>query len=236
MESIGTLAAGVAHEFNNFLGGIVGYADLALRIGQPEKMTKHLGEIIRISQEAKEVVRQLLSFSKKVGEETWLPVDLEKVLREAAELVTRELHRQAIQLELRLEKVPPIMGHYEQLVQVFLNLFINAVHAIGQGGKIAVRMAPLGESIRVEVADNGSGITPENLPKIFDPFFSTKGVYGDGSQPGTGLGLTICYNVVRAHGGEITVTSEVGAGTTFTLTFPLPRKAPVSPPAQSAVP
>ncbi|HXF49461.1 MAG TPA: GAF domain-containing protein [Verrucomicrobiae bacterium] len=236
MESIGTLAAGVAHEFNNFLGGIVGYADLALRIGQPEKMTKNLGEIIRISQEAKEVVRQLLSFSKKVGEGTWLPVDLEKVMREAADLVARELHRQAIQLEWRLEKTPPLMGQHEQLVQVFLNLFINAVHAIGQGGKIAVRMAPLGESIRVEVADNGSGITPENLPKIFDPFFSTKGVYGDGSQPGTGLGLTICYNVVRAHGGEITVASEVGAGTTFTLTFPLPRKAPVSPPTRSAVP
>jgi signal transduction histidine kinase len=214
----------------------VGYADLALRIGQPEKMTKNLGEIIRISQEAKEVVRQLLSFSKKVGEETWITVNLEKVMREAADLVARELHRQAIQLEWRLEKTPPLMGQYEQLVQVFLNLFINAVHAIGQGGKISVRMTPLGESIRVEVADNGSGITPENLSKIFDPFFSTKGVYGDGSQPGTGLGLTICYNVVRAHGGEITVTSEVGAGTTFTLTFPLPRKAPVSPPAKSAVP
>ncbi len=224
MESIGTLAAGVAHEFNNFLGGIVGYADLALRIGQPERMVKNLGEIIRISQEAKQVVQQLLSFSKKMGEETWLPVDMEKVLSEASDLVTRELHRQAIQLEWRVEKTPSIMGHYEQLVQVFLNLFINAIHAIGQKGKLAVRLTAAGESLRIEVTDNGSGINSENLPKIFDPFFSTKGVYGDGSQPGTGLGLTICYNVVRSHGGEITVASEVGVGTTFTLTFPLPRK------------
>ncbi|MGH8003427.1 MAG: GAF domain-containing protein, partial [Limisphaerales bacterium] len=235
MESIGTLAAGVAHEFNNFLGGIMGYADLALRIGQPERMTKNLGEIIRISQEAKQVVQQLLSFSNKVGEETWLPVDMDKVLREASQLVTRELHRQAIELEWRVEKTPPIMGHYEQLVQVFLNLFINAIHAIGQSGKLSVRSATAGESLQIEVADNGSGIKPENLPKIFDPFFSTKGVYGDGSQPGTGLGLTICYNVVRAHGGGIAVSSEVGVGTTFTLTFPLPRKLPAPRPAKTPV-
>ncbi len=235
MESIGTLAAGVAHEFNNFLGGIVGYADLALRIGQPERMVKNLGEIIRISQEAKQVVQQLLSFSKKMGEETWLPVDLEKVLGEASGLVTRELHRQAIQLEWRLEKAPSIMGHYEQLVQVFLNLFINAIHAIGQKGKLSVRLSASRETLRIEVADNGAGIKPENLPKIFDPFFSTKGVYGDGSQPGTGLGLTICYNVVRAHGGTIEVSSEAGVGTTFTLTFPLPQKLPAARPAKAPV-
>ncbi|HLG93472.1 MAG TPA: ATP-binding protein, partial [candidate division Zixibacteria bacterium] len=228
VESIGTLAAGVAHEFNNFLGGIMGYADLALRIGQPERMVKNLGEIIRISEEAKQVVQHLLSFSKKMGEETWLPVDMEKVLREATGLVTRELHRQVIQLEWRVEKTPPIMGHYEQLVQVFFNLFINAIHAIGQSGKLSVRLAATGESLQIKVTDNGSGIKPENLPKIFDPFFSTKGVYGDGRQPGTGLGLTICYNVVRAHGGDIAVSSEVDVGTTFTLTFPLPRKLPVS--------
>ncbi len=229
MESIGTLAAGVAHEFNNFLGGIMGYADLALRIRQPERMTKNLEQIILISQEAKQVVQHLLSFSKNVGEETWLPVDLEKVLGEAAKLVARELHRNGVQLEWRVEKTPPIMGHYEQLVQVFLNLFINAVHAIGQGGRLLVAASSAGEAIRVSVADTGSGIKPEYLAKIFDPFFSTKGVYGDGSQPGTGLGLTICYNVVRAHGGEIAVSSELGLGTTFTLTFPLTRKLPASP-------
>jgi len=224
MESIGTLAAGVAHEFNNFLGGIMGYADLALRIGQPERMAKNLGEIIRISQEAKQVVQHMLSFSKKVGEETRLPVDMEKVLKEAAELVTQELHRKGIELDWRVEKMSPIMGHYEQLIQVFLNLFINAVHAISQRGKLSVTASITGDAIRIVVADTGSGIKPENLPKIFDPFFSTKGVYGDGSQPGTGLGLTICYNVVRAHGGIIEVSSEVGVGTTFTLTFPLARK------------
>ena len=235
MESIGTLAAGVAHEFNNFLGGIMGYADLALRVGRPERMVKNLEEIIRISEEAKEVVQQLLSFSKNVGEETWLPVDLEKVLREAALLVTRELHRQAIELEWKVEKVPPIMGHHEQLVQVFLNLFINAVHAIEQRGKILVRLSAEEKSLRVEVADTGSGIKPENLSKIFDPFFSTKGVYGDGRQPGTGLGLTICYNVVRAHGGDITVASEVGVGTTFSLKFPLPQQLTAPRPAKTTV-
>ncbi len=224
MESIGTLAAGVAHEFNNFLGGIMGYADLALRIGQPERMAKNLEQIIRISQEAKQVVQHLLSFSKKVGAEAWLPVDMEKVLKEASELVTQELHRKGIELDWRVEKTPPIMGHYEQLVQVFLNLFINSIHAIAPSGKLSVTASVSRDAIRVGVADTGSGIKPENLPKIFDPFFSTKGVYGDGSQPGTGLGLTICYNVVRAHGGEIAVSSEVGVGTAFTLTFPPARK------------
>lgn len=224
VESVGTLAAGVAHEFNNFLGGIMGYADLALRIGQPERMTRNLEQIIRISQEAKQVVQHLLSFSKKVGEEAWLPVDMEKVLKEASELVTQERHRKGIELDWRVEKTPPMMGHYEQLVQVFLNLFINSIHAIGPSGKLSVTTSVSENAIRVGVTDTGSGIKPENLPKIFDPFFSTKGVYGDGSQPGTGLGLTICYNVVRAHGGDIAVTSEVGVGTTFTLTFPLVRK------------
>ncbi len=235
MESIGTLAAGVAHEFNNFLGGIMGYADLAVRIGQPARMAKNLAEIIRISQEAKQVVQQLLSFSKKMGEEAWLAVDLEKVLKEAAELVTRELHRKGTELEWRVEKTPLIMGHREELVQVFLNLFINAVHAMGPGGKLSIVSSVLEEAIRIRVADTGSGIKPEYLPKIFDPFFSTKGVYGDGSQPGTGLGLTICYNVVKAHGGEITVSSEVSKGTTFTLTFPLARKSSPSPSPKTTV-
>ena len=164
-----------------------------------------------------------------------MPVDMDKVLREAAELVAQELHHNGTELEWRVEKTPPIMGHYDQLVQVFLNLFINAVHAIGQGGKLSIVSSVAKESLRVSVADTGSGIKPEYLLKIFDPFFSTKGVYGDGSQTGTGLGLTICYNVVKAHGGEITVSSEPGRGTTFNLTFPLARKTFPSPPAKMPV-
>lgn len=221
MESVGTLAAGVAHEFNNFLGGIMGYASLGAEMGHSETMKKNLEQIIRVTRQAQKMVQQLLSFSKRVGEETWLPVDLEKVLKEAVGLAGQELRQKEVKLELEAEKIPPLQGHHGQLVQVFLNLLLNAIHAVSPRGNISVSAVRSGDLAKVRVADTGCGISPENLSKIFDPFFSTKGVYGDGSQPGAGLGLTICYNVVKAHGGEIEVESEVGRGTTFTLTFPL---------------
>lgn len=224
MESIGTLAAGIAHEFNNLLGGILGHASLGREIGQVDQMQKDLGQIVKITERAQKLVQNLLSFSKKIEEETWLPVKINKVLEEAAGLLAQELRNQNIQLIWELEEVPSFLGHYDQLVQVFLNLFINAIHAIAGGGRLTVSTSDLDGVLRVSVADTGCGIPPENLSKIFDPFFSTKGVYGDGTHPGAGLGLTVCYNVVSSHGGEIEVASEVDKGSTFTLTFPVKRQ------------
>ncbi len=232
IESIGTLAAGVAHEFNNLLGGIMGRASLALEAGQPEPMRKSLLKIEEITEEARRMVQSLLTFSKNVGEKTWISVEMGRVLDEAARLVEPELRQKLITLTRQGEKTPPIFGHFDQLVQVFLNLFLNAAQAIEGEGKIEVSTALEEGVVTVAVEDTGGGIPAENLAKIFDPFFSTKGVYGDTRHAGAGLGLTVCYNIVKSHGGEISVTSEAGAGARFFVSFPLPKNVtnPLFPP------
>ncbi len=224
MDSVGTLAAGFAHEFNNLLGGIMGYASLAREVGQYDHIEKDLDQIVRITERARKLVRNLLTFSNKSAEESWLPIDIEKVLREAAGLAAQEIKDKNLRLEWKIEQVPPFIGQPNQLVQVFLNLLVNAAHAIEKDGNITITVKPSIKGLQVLVADTGCGISPENLPRIFDPFFSTKGIYGDTRYSGPGLGLTVSYNVIKAHSGDIEVTSEVGKGTTFMVTFPLIQK------------
>jgi len=224
MDSVGTLAAGFAHEFNNLLGGIMGYASLAREVGQYDHIEKDLDQIVRITERARKLVQNLLTFSNKSAEESWLPIDIEKVLREAAGLAAQEIKDKNLRLEWEIEQVPPFIGQRNQLVQVFLNLLVNAIHAIEKDGNITITVKPSIKGLQVLVADTGCGISPENLPRIFDPFFSTKGIYGDTRYSGPGLGLTVSYNVIKAHSGEIEVASEVGKGTTFTVTFPLIQK------------
>jgi two-component system NtrC family sensor kinase len=219
LSSIGLLAAGVAHEVNTPLAVISTYAQmLAKQISGDAQKAPLLEKIARQTFRASEIVNSLLNFSRTSPTE-FVTVDLNKVIRETLTLVEHQLQKAGVQVTLSLDdKLPRIKGNPGKLQQVFLNLVLNARDAMENGGVLAVRSSRYEDHeglIRVTVADSGAGIAPENLTRIFDPFFTTKA-----ARKGTGLGLSVSYGIVREHGGDIEVESELGAGTRFQLSFP----------------
>jgi two-component system NtrC family sensor kinase len=147
-----------------------------------------------------------------------------KVIRDTLTLLDHQLKTADIRVEEHLtDDLPPISGNTGKLQQVFLNLFLNAKDAMPQGGTLTVATEN-GSKVGVTIADTGSGIAPENIHRIYDPFFTTK-TNGDSGHRGTGLGLSVTYGILQEHGGTIRVESRVGVGTTFHLDFPQMRKA-----------
>ena len=234
MSAIGQLAAGVAHELNNPLGGILGYAQFTLeKLNKniPEKTTakeiqsyiRYVSDIETQARRCKTIVQNLLKFSRSSRTVDFADVDVNKAIEETLSFVAHQLHLSQIELDVQLDpKLPHIQGNIGQLQQVFTNLIINAMHASKPGALVMItsRYSPaLGEfggAVELMFKDHGHGIKDENLKKIFEPFFTTKEV-----GKGTGLGLSVSYGIVKEHGGEITVTSEVGAGSTFTVVLPV---------------
>jgi PAS domain S-box-containing protein len=245
MEALGTLAGGIAHDFNNILGAVLGYAELARDAaaeGQP--LGEELGQIMDAAERARELVRQILTFSRKVEAEL-KPLDLNAEARRAAELLRHTLPRE-IELETRLaEGLPPVSANANQLQQVLLNLASNAADAMPEGGRLEIATAagPEGEPpppglegapgrlVRLEVTDTGQGMDRAVCERIFDPFFTTK----DPGR-GTGLGLATVYGIVKAHGAHIACASQPGRGSRFTITLPAQGQAPRQAPAAKAGP
>ena len=227
LSSIGLLAAGVAHEVNTPLAVISTYAQmLAKQISGDAQKAPLLEKIARQTFRASEIVNSLLNFSRTSNTE-FESVDLNKIIRETLTLLEHQMATSGVTVKISLhDSLPRIKGNSGKLQQVFLNLFINARDAMDAGGTLAVRSLDHGGRVRVTIADSGSGISPENLSRIFDPFFTTKA-----AKKGTGLGLSVSYGIVREHGGEIEVESQVGSGTRFELSFPggisEPQPAPV---------
>jgi signal transduction histidine kinase len=220
LVSIGSLAAGISHEINNPLAYVIANLQfLAEKLveNQDPELRKALRHAREGADRAQHVVKQLHGFSH-AGESARAPVDLRRILESAAEMVGNEIRHRA-RLTLQLVPVEPVLGNEAQLKQVFVNLLVNAAHAIPEDGashhEISLSLHPQGGRAVVEVRDSGSGIAPENLKRIFEPFFTTK-LMGAGS----GLGLSICHGVVTAHGGEITVESELGKGALFRVVLP----------------
>ncbi len=217
---MGILAAGVAHEVNTPLAVISTYAQmLAKQLEDDERKSALLDKIAKQTFRASEIVNSLLNFSR-TGPRQFEEVDLARVIRETLMLVEHQMAKSCIRVEVDLaEPLPVIRGNTGQLQQVFLNLFLNARDAMEHGGTLQVRAWAGDSGIRVEVADTGPGIPPEDLPRIYDPFFTTKG-----ARRGTGLGLSITYGIVRDHGGVIEADSRPQQGARFRLEFPVPRK------------
>jgi PAS domain S-box-containing protein len=217
LSSIGLLAAGVAHEVNTPLAVISTYAQmLAKQISGDEQKAPLLEKIAKQTFRASEIVNSLLNFSRTSPTE-FVGVDLNKVVRETLALMEHQMTKSGVTATLILdETLPRIKGNPGKLQQVFLNLFLNARDAMERGGVLALKTWAHDGRVLVTVADSGAGIARENLEKIFDPFFTTKG-----AKKGTGLGLSVSYGIVREHGGNIEVSSEIGAGTRFELSFPL---------------
>jgi hypothetical protein len=225
LSSIGLLAAGVAHEVNTPLAVISTYAQmLAKQISGDEQKAPLLEKIARQTFRASEIVNSLLNFSR-TSPTQFVPVDLNKVLRETLTLVEHQFAKSSIQVDLKLdESITLLKGSPGKLQQVFLNLFLNARDAMDSagasggtsGGMLTIETGPWNGAVRASVRDTGGGIAPENLARIFDPFFTTKG-----AVKGTGLGLSVSYGIVREHGGDIEVQTQPGKGTEFILTFPV---------------
>jgi two-component system NtrC family sensor kinase len=220
LSSIGLLAAGVAHEVNTPLAVISTYAQLlAKQISDDEQKSKLLDKIAKQTFRASEIVNSLLSFSRTSPTE-FVEVDVSKVIQETLTLVEHQLEKSGVAVKLDAPStLPPIKGNSGKLQQVFLNLFLNARDAMDAGGTLTVRAWSEGGFARIDVADNGQGIAPEHLERIYDPFFTTKG-----ARKGTGLGLAVTYGIVREHGGTIEVDSHLGAGSRFRVELPLVRK------------
>ena len=226
MAAVGTLAAGVAHEFKNYLGGIIGDASFALDTIEDtpdiDIAKDTLANIIDMGERANDVAMSLLTYSKTKDDEFGFE-DLRSIVQHTVELVDREMRSRSVQLVTYLEEVPLVRVSPGKLQQLLLNLIINGAQAIGTDGVITVALGSDSKSVNVNVGDSGPGIPAQNLSKVFDPFFSTKGVWGkdDKKNTGTGMGLAICRNIALEHGGDLTVRSIEGLGTTFTLTLPI---------------
>lgn len=217
MAALGTLAAGIAHEVNNPIGIISSRIQLMLADGCPSELRDDLLVLHRNAQRVARIAQGLLSFSRH-SPGVRAPVDLNRVVEETLLLVDRQLAKQSIRVETRLDPtVPPVVGDANALQQVVLNLVTNSWEAMaGAGGEISIEVAAAAGRpgwVALVVADTGPGIAPENLPKIFDPFYTTK-------TEGTGLGLSVSYGIIRDHHGTVDVQSDPGKGTTFTLAFP----------------
>jgi two-component system NtrC family sensor kinase len=225
LSSIGLLAAGVAHEVNTPLAVISSYTQMLSKQlqGDPQK-SGLLEKITRQTFRASEIVNNLLNFSRTSGSEIG-DVDVNKVIADTMALLEHQFKVGKIEVQNTLAPaLPPIQGNSGRLQQVFLNLFLNAKDAMPGGGTL--RVATLnGDRVSVSVSDTGSGIAPEHIQRIYDPFFTTKNSPHEGQPRGTGLGLSVTYGIIQEHAGKIRVESHPGAGTTFTLDFPLSRKA-----------
>ena len=217
MASIGLLAAGVAHEVNTPLTGISSFTQMLLQNAEPDDpRTKVLEKIERQTFRAAKIVNGLLNLARPAQVDSG-PIELHGVVNDVLSLLEHQLRNGRIQVRKELMDSPPIVQGIEyKLQQVFLNLLLNARDAMPRGGWLTIATSLQDDAVSVEVSDTGSGIPPDHLSRIYDPFFTTKDI-----GKGTGLGLSITYGIIQEHGGTITCDSVVGQGTRFTLTLPL---------------
>jgi two-component system, NtrC family, sensor kinase len=220
LASVGMLAAGVAHEINNPMGGILALTSLSLEdLKVDDPIRSNLEEVVRQTERCRDIVKSLLEFSRQSQAQTEL-VDINITLRRTLALVANQALFHNIRIDTAYDAdLPRVLGDPSQLEQVFMNIIVNAAQAMEHNGVIRIETLHREDLDQVEtrISDNGTGIPPDRISRIFDPFFTTKE-----SGHGTGLGLSIVYGVVTKHRGSISVESEVGHGTTFTIRFPLP--------------
>jgi len=217
LAGIGKLAAGIAHEINNPLTSVLTFSNLMLEQCPPgDPRHDKLKLMVRETDRARTIVRQLLNFGR---ESVIKPekININRPVTEITESLVAQDAFKGIELSMRLDDgLPEVYADPAQIGQVVLNILLNAIHAVTPPGRIGVATRLHDKHVEIIFTDSGKGIPEEHMNKIFDPFFSTKA-----ATKGTGLGLAVSYGIIKKHGGEITVASTVGKGTTFTVRMPI---------------
>jgi two-component system NtrC family sensor kinase len=216
LSSLGRMAAGIAHEINNPLAGILLYSsNLVKKVPETGPLKKGLEVIIHETIRCREIIQDLLEFSRE-REPVKVLADLNGVINKALNILANEFRLNRVSLEKHLsDSLPNVLIDVNQIEQVFINFFMNAIEAIQGQGQVSVRSYKDEDNhgIVVEIEDSGMGIPQEHLERIFEPFFSTK-------PKGTGLGLAVNYGIIQKHGGQIRISSQPGRGTTMTIRLP----------------
>jgi len=220
IASLGTLAGGVAHHFNNILGGVATFVDYALTSGDIAAMKRALQMTSEAASRAGKITQSLLSFAEQDQRRADL-ADLTEVVLTFSHLVERPLAEKKIHLDLDLRPAPICAVEANRMHQVLGNLLTNAEEAMPSSGMVRICIAPAESSVVLTFADTGIGIPADQLPLVFEPFFTTKGLLAGGDQANPGLGLSVVHGIIVEMGGTIDVQSNVGEGTVFTIVFPV---------------
>ena len=222
LSSMGALASSVAHEFNNILTTVINYAKIGLKAqGNDKARTEAFEKILKGGQRAAIIVGSMLGFARNNSTQRE-PTDLVRLVEEVLVLTDKDLSKHHVQLDKKFLGQPQAPVVAGQIEQILLNLVINARQAMPRGGRlrIEVKENPHTQMAEIRVSDTGVGIPPEQLRIIFEPFFTTKEPDENG-HGGTGLGLSVCRQIIEQHNGRIRVESVVGKGSTFTVKLPL---------------
>lgn len=218
---VATLAAGVAHEFNNLLGGILVCAEDALEVSSEPEVKRALRLIIQKVERAGLTTSRLLSFAGQDRLER-RPTELVRLLDDALIVMTPTFRSAGIALIRDFKRVKPVKIDAPRIEKVFLHILANSAEAMPEpGGRLTIQLSQDDDHALVRITDTGQGIPTDVLDHVFDPFFTTKGVLGGGDMSALGLGLSVCQGIVRAHGGSICLGSAPGGGTTVNVRLPL---------------
>lgn len=232
LAALGELLSTTTHEFNNVLMGILNYAQMAQRYKDEASRDKYIEKILAAAKRASKITSSILAAARNRsgGLE---PTNLKKIVEDTLVLLERELSKYRIGLEAHLADVPEVMAMGNQIQQVLLNLLINARQAMPNGGRLIVRLEhdAVAGTVDLVVRDTGTGIPADKLPRIFEPYYTTKSGPDESGMGGTGLGLSSCRQIIEAHHGRIRVDSTVGVGTQFTIKLPVAKKVAAAPSA-----
>ena len=234
LRALGQLASGVAHDFNNSLAAILGRTQLLLRRAKDEELIRNLGIIVTAAEDAAATVQRIQTFARKSLGAEQEPLDLAMLLRDATEITRTRWQNEArargveIVVTLSSEESMMVQANASELREVFVNLIVNAVDAMPRGGSLKICCKRRGEYARLRFADTGVGMNDDVRERIFEPFYTTKGVHG------TGLGLAVSYGIIERHKGVISVDTKPGKGSTFHIDLPLAEKTEYSRPVRSS--
>ena len=221
LAALGELLGTTTHEYNNVLMTIINYAKMGMRHKDDATRDKAFEKILTAGERAAKITNGILGLARnRTGD--FEPTDLAKLVDDALVLLERELRKYRIAVERKIQQAPLAMANPNQIQQVLLNLIINARQAMPKGGQVVISVGfdPASQMVELSVRDTGGGIPQEQLPRIFDPFFSTKKGPDESGKGGTGVGLAACRDIMEAHRGKILVASTLGKGTAFTLRLP----------------
>jgi signal transduction histidine kinase len=215
LASVATLVAGLAHEIGTPMSVIRGHAELLESAVQVDRVRWRLRTIREQIDRISHLIQTLLNIARP-KQPVWMPVDLRKVIEGTLTFLTDKCEKRGVEIEARLKDAPAIQGDEERLQQLLLNLFLNALDAMPEGGTLRVALGPADDGrAEIRVADTGTGVTAEELDRIFDAFYTTKA-----AGKGIGLGLVVARSIISDHRGTVEVRSEPGSGTEFLITFP----------------